>query len=326
MSEFLLSARSRCAAVALSVLCAACSGGVKPSTAPIPAPAGSVASATPRIVAAASGRDITLAQLVDDAARADVIFFGEQHDDPQTHRAELALLTAVGERRGSVILSLEMFERDVQPLLDAYLAGRMTEADFRAQSRPWPNYEADYRPMVELAKAKGWPVIAANVPRRYASTVSRYGLPAIDSLNAADRAYVARELICPKDQYYANFVEVMGGGHSGAPQASAPASPMSGMTDLFYQAQCIKDETMAESIVMARTKVGVSAVVVHFTGSFHSDFGLGTVARVRRRMPALSTVVVSAVPIISPASPASAKASEYTDRGQFIIFVSRTLP
>jgi uncharacterized iron-regulated protein len=261
--------------------------------------------------------------MADAAAKADVVFFGEQHDDEETHRAELALLSAIGTRRGKVVLSLEMFERDVQPLVDAYLAGALSEADFREQSRPWPNYGSDYRPLVELAKAKGWPVVASNVPRRLASMVSRRGLPAVDSLPATDRAFVAKDLQCPKDQYYENFVEVMGGGHGAATQATAPASPMQGMTDLFYQAQCIKDETMAESIVAARQKAGSDAIVVHFNGSFHTDFGLGTAARVRRRLTDAKTVVVSAVPMPDPVG---ANAKELLDRGQYIVIVRRITP
>ena len=311
--------RSPLAGVPLcAALLTACAG-ARVSPSPVPA---SVA-AGPRVVDASSGRTIAFAQMADAAARADVVFFGEQHDDAETHLAELALLAAIGERRGTVVLSLEMFERDVQPLVDAYLAGALSESDFRAQSRPWPNYETDYRPMLELAKAKGWSVVAANVPRRLASMVSRRGLPAVDSLAAPERALVAADLQCPKDQYYTNFVEVMGGGHSGAPPGAAPSSGMSGMTDLFYQAQCIKDETMAESIANARGKAGGSVIVVHFTGSFHTDFGLGTASRVRRRLPDAKTVVISAVPVPAPAA---APAAEFTDRGQFIIFALRKAP
>jgi uncharacterized iron-regulated protein len=257
--------------------------------------------------------------MADAAAKSDVVFFGEQHDDDETHRAELALLSAIGERRGKVVLSLEMFERDVQPLLDAYLAGRLSEADFRAQSRPWPNYEADYRPLVELARAKGWPVLAANVPRRLASAFSKRGLPAVDSLVASDRSFVANDIQCPKDTYYDKFVAVMGAGH-GAPPAAAGARPMA---DLFYEAQCVKDETMAESIVAARERAGKGAIVVHFNGAFHSDFGLGTASRVGRRLPAAALVVVSAVPTPDPAK---AKAAAFLDRGQFIILALRTKP
>ncbi len=288
-----------------------------PATAAVPV-------STQRVVASATGQTIPFAQLADAASKADVVFFGEQHDDDETHRAELALLAAIGERRGKVVLSLEMFERDVQPVLDAYLAGSMSEVDFRAQSRPWPNYEADYRPLVELAKAKRWPVVAANVPRRLASTVSRRGLPAVDSLPGVDRGYVARDLQCPKDKYYENFVAVMSGGHGGAGGATPPApSGARSMTDLFYESQCVKDETMAESIVAAREKAGNDAIIVHFNGAFHSDFGLGTAARVSRRIPAGKTVVVSAVPTPDPLK---AKAAEFLDRGQFIILALRTKP
>ena len=323
MSDSLRTVRAGSTSLLLAIVCAACGGGTRTTISPAPVPVAMNTAATQRVVAGESGRDITFAQMADAAARADVVFFGEQHDDAETHRAELALLTAIGDRRGTVILSLEMFERDVQGALDAYLAGTLSETDFLAQSRPWPNYAADYRPLLELAKAKKWPVVASNVPRRLASMVSRQGLAAVDSLPAADRALVAKELLCPKDQYYANFVDVMGGGHGAAPSAAASASPMTGMTDLFYQAQCIKDETMAEAIVLARARSGVPATIVHITGSFHSDFGLGTAARVRRRIPSLNSVVVSAVP--TPV-PAKAKVAEFTARGQFIIFVLRASP
>jgi uncharacterized iron-regulated protein len=272
---------------------------------------------TQRVVASASGKTIPFSEMADAAAKADVIFFGEQHDDDETHRAELALLKAIGERRQTVILSLEMFERDVQAQLDAYLAGTLSEDDFRAQSRPWPNYAADYRPLVELAKGKKWRVIASNVPRRLASGVSRRGLASIDSLPASDRALVARDLQCPRgDQYYKNFVEVMSG--HGPGDASSAA-----ITDRFYEAQCVKDETMAESIANAMAQGGAGAIVVHFNGAFHSDYGLGTASRVMRRVPSATSVVVSAVP---QTSPSSANVAEFAARGNYIIFALRLKP
>ncbi len=282
------------------------------------------AHAAQRVVSSATGQTVSYAQLAERIAPGAVVFFGEQHDDDESHRAELALLSAIGERQTPVVLSLEMFERDVQSQLDAYLAGSLTEEAFRSQSRPWPNYAADYRPLVELAKAKGWPVVAANVPRRLASIVSRRGLTAVDSMPAADRVFVAAELQCPKDTYYNNFVAVMGGVHGGPGTGSTPASPAARpMVDLFYESQCVKDETMAESIVQARSRAGRGAVVVHVTGAFHSDFGLGTVSRVARRLPEVTTVVVSAVPIPDPSK---AKVSEYVDRGQYIILARRLKP
>ena len=311
--------RSTLAPVLSVALITACSGArTAPYTAPVPA------TTSARIVSGVTGKDVTFEKMIDDASRADVVFFGETHDDEETHRAEFAVLTAIAERRGKVVLSLEMFERDVQPVLDAYLAGHIDETAFRERARPWPNYASDYRPLVELAKAKGWPVIAANIPRPLASMVSRGGLASVDTLTAGRRAFVATDLQCPKDKYYENFVEVMGGGHdTGSQSTTAAPSAMQGMTDLFYQAQCVKDETMAESIVAARAKAGTGSLVVHYTGSFHSDYALGTVSRVARRAPDAKLVVLSGIPMPAPELAAIA---ELQARGQYLVIVKRLAP
>jgi uncharacterized iron-regulated protein len=254
-----------------------------------------------RIVAPDARTGITWAQMIDRLARADVVFFGEQHDDPETHRAETAVLESLGRVGRPVVLSLEMFERDVQPVLDDYLAGRVSEADFLARSRPWPRYASDYRPLVELAKARGWPVIAANVPRPLASAVGRKALAALDTLSPAERRFAARDNVCPADDYRARFMEQMQG--HGAGGASAPSTDTlpTAMAERFYLAQCVKDEAMAESIVEARRRAPRNAIVVHFNGSFHSDFAQGTVERVRRREPRWALAVVTAIPARDPA-------------------------
>lgn len=232
-----------------------------------------------------------LEHLAATAAKADVVFFGEQHDDVGTHRLQRALLEAIGRRRDDVILSLEMFERDVQLWLDQYLTGVITEADFLKVSRPWPNYAAHYRPMVEYAKARGWKVIAGNVPRRMASAVAREGLVAATRLTDSTRAWAASAFGCPlDDDYFERFAKVMGG-------HAAPGLDAATTTRRYYEAQCVKDETMAESVTRAHAQAGGSSLVVHLNGAFHSDFGDGTAARVRRRMPKARIVVITAVPV-----------------------------
>src|SRR5215510_10825436 len=84
-------------------------------------------------------------------SRADVAFVGEQHNDPATHRIERAILEGLARRRENVIVAMEMFERDTQPSLDDYLAGRLSEEEFLKASRPWPNYQTDYRPLIEFS-------------------------------------------------------------------------------------------------------------------------------------------------------------------------------
>jgi uncharacterized iron-regulated protein len=264
---------------------------------------------------------VTWARFADAAAKADVVFFGEQHDDPATHRAELALLAAVGARRPNMVVSLEMFDRDVQPALDAYLAGQSPESVFVASTRPWPRYNSDYRALVELARANGWPVIASNPPRRIATAVSRAGIALLDTMPSRDRALIAKDLSCPRDKYFERFAESMKG-HSagGGPPTAADAAAGAAMTQRFYEAQCIKDETMGESIAAAHAKAGPGAIVLHFNGAFHSDMGLGTAARARSRMPGAKSIVITAVPVDSLAT---ADATRFADRADYVILTPR---
>ncbi|MHB1297024.1 MAG: ChaN family lipoprotein [Gemmatimonadaceae bacterium] len=247
-----------------------------------------------RVFDARKNRFSDFETMLAELAKADVVFLGEQHDDTRTHRLQAATLEGLDRRReGPIVLALEMFERDVQPLLDSYLAGSVPEGEFLAGTRPWPNYRADYRPMVEYAKSRNWPVVAGNVPRRLAQVVSRRGLGAIDSLPDEDRALVARDLSCPPDDYAKRFAATMGdmSGHG----VQMTAEQVKAMVQRFYEAQCVKDETMAEAIALAGATHG--SLVVHANGSFHSDYRMGTAARVRRRLPGSRVTVVSFVPV-----------------------------
>jgi uncharacterized iron-regulated protein len=241
--------------------------------------------------------------MVADLAHADMVFVGEQHDHPGTHRLEEALLAGLLRRKLAPTVSLEMFERDVQGAVDRYLGGSIGEPQFLQESRPWPRYATDYRPLIEMAKREGWTVVAANLPRRVASVLAKSGQSAIEQLPASDRAMMAAQLECPHDAYFARFVEAMTE-HSPSNSkatAAAPAPPRGeqrATTDRYYWSQCAKDETMAESVTRAVTaRSGNAGPVVHVTGAFHSDFGAGTAERARRRLPGRRITIVSMLPI-----------------------------
>jgi uncharacterized iron-regulated protein len=310
----------RTVAVALS-LAAACTttphGSGDPAVAPTPAagPDQLPASASYRVVESATGKTVPFSALVSRAAAAEVVFFGEQHDDPETHFLEFALLEGLGQRHAQVILSLEMFERDVQPDLTRYLAGASSEADFLAASRPWPRYTTDYRPMVQLARARGWRVIAANIPRPMASAIARKGPGALDTLTSLERQHAARVMRCPNDAYFNRFAAEMGG-HSagGGPPTAADTTAARAMVQRFYEAQCAKDETMAESIAKEFVRPGI---VLHVNGAFHSDFGQGTAERVRRRLPDVRTLLITAIPVQDPAT---ASAGDDAAKADYVIF------
>src|SRR5258705_4104402 len=111
----------------------------------------------------------TLAQMIDDISKADIVFVGEQHDHKMGHILELDILKALHGKTPSIALSLEMFERDTQLVVDEHFKGQISQASFLAASRPWPHYTTDYAPLVEECKENKLSLIAANAPRRYVS-------------------------------------------------------------------------------------------------------------------------------------------------------------
>src|SRR5918993_1378450 len=140
-----------------------------------------------------AGKQVTMQEVVEAFGGADVVLVGEEHDDPTAHLLEAELLRRAHERHGAgagakgrpVALSLEMFERDVQLVVDEYLAGLISERHFLASSRPWKNYQVDYRPFVEYARAQKLPVIAANAP---APANPHGALHLLDAQNLRDAA------------------------------------------------------------------------------------------------------------------------------------------
>ncbi|MCB1221110.1 MAG: ChaN family lipoprotein [Planctomycetales bacterium] len=230
-------------------------------------------------------------RFISDLAAADVVFLGEYHDDDASHRVQLRVLDELAWRHDMQLsLAMEQFERDVQQVLDAYLRGEIDEEAFLADSRPWPNYPEHYRPLIEYCREYGIPVRAGNIPRRFASKVAKSSLPEMyGELTEEERPWVAGATVNEHNAYYDNFVNAMGGHGSGMSDETFAK---------FYEAQCIKDDTMAESIAMIRD-AGPDRPVLHVNGSFHSDYGLGTVERLIQRRPADNVVVVALRPVDS---------------------------
>ena len=235
-----------------------------------------------RIVDSRTGKTLSLQQMANELKKYDLIFFGEDHDNATLHKLERELVPLLDTKR-ELILSLEMFERDVQSDLDAYIEGWLTEDEFLAKSRPWSNYKDDYRPLIEYAKQKKLTVIAANIPRSIAGKMARTGPDFTDTLPEEDKKWLPNKISYPDDSYKKAFLETLENMHS---------PMMNNNPDWLYQAQCLKDETMAESIVNA-LKMKPKARVLHFNGDFHSRYFSGTVSRVQELLPKKKIAVIS---------------------------------
>lgn len=255
------------------------------------------------------GKPVTIQQIVASLDDADVIFVGETHNDPLAHALEAEFLRQADERfsqgaqrKRPVALSMEMFERDVQTVVDEYLAGLITERHFLLSSRPWPNYETDYRPLVEYARAHNLPLIAANAPARYVSRVSANGPDSLRGLSSLARSWLPPLPFPASSADYAEkFNSAMSGGAqqpqpsttTQKAQAQQPANPHGSMH--LLDAQTLRDASMGYSIAdyLKRHK---DALVVQVNGTFHSEERLGTPEQLKHYRPKARVVVVTIIP------------------------------
>ncbi len=243
---------------------------------------------------------ISIDKIVADMADADVLFFGEEHNDSAGHYLENKIFRALHAQYGDLLaLSMEMFETDNQLVLDEYLAGKMDENRFSKDGGLWSNYR-DYRPMVEFAKQNKLHVIAANPPRRYVTLVGRRGMRTLDSLNKEAKAFLPP---LPYDtltgRYREKFMDIMKG------------SPGGGNPRVYYS-QSLWDAGMSYSIYRFQKK-NRDKKIFHCVGKFHCDEKLGTAAQLQLRNKKLRILNISCFPDKSFPNPDWEKLSHLGD-------------
>lgn len=217
--------------------------------------------------------------LPNEIKQADVILVGEWHTHAGIHRFQTELLKQRLNDTKEITLSMEQFSRDKQSTVNAYLAGEIGEQVLISQANAWPNYESDYRPLVELAKANQLDIIAANAPKPFVRCIGRQGLSYLDKLNADQRQQLATNIDTTTRPYKEKFMASM---HHGKPE----------QTERQYAAQITWDETMAESIVNYLER-HPNKQIIHVAGKFHTEQGLGTKASLLMRNPNLNVVVIT---------------------------------
>jgi uncharacterized iron-regulated protein len=258
------------------------------------------------------GNASSLSAIVRVSVGSEVLLVGEEHDDSVGHVIETTLVEGVvealteadGAVGRKVVVSLEMFERDVQYILDEYLAGVISEEHFLESARPWDDYETRYRPLVEAARARGVPVVAANAPRRYVNRVTREGPESLTPLTALARRYLPPlPYPGPSARYRAQWDSLMAevmidtqAEEDSTGTATAAAADTSSEVDHSISgnaiyAQALWDASMGHAIATALVE-HLGALVLHFAGSFHVAQGTGIPERIADYRPGTRIVTV----------------------------------
>jgi uncharacterized iron-regulated protein len=257
-----------------------------------------------------TGQLTTAAQIAADCKDANVIYFGEEHNDSAGHFLEKEIFNELQKLYGDKLaLSMEMFETDCQLVVNEWLAGYISDDRYLKESRPWSNYR-DYKPVVDIAKQNKLDVIAANTPRRYVNMVSRKGMKSLDSLTKESKRYLPP---LPYDTatgvYRDKFMDFMKGG-----------SPGTSNNRIFYS-QSLWDAGMSHS-VYAYWKKNKDKKIFHMVGRFHCDEKLGTADQLQKKKSKLKIVNISC---FSDASFANPDWAAFSKLGDYVIITDPNL-
>lgn len=230
------------------------------------------------VVFNAKGKKVSHKKMIQTLKQSNVLLFGEFHNNPIVHWLQLEITKELGESL-PLVLGAEMFEQDNQSALDAYLLGKISAKGLDSSARLWNNYKTDYAPLVNYAKAKQLKFAATNVPRKYASMVSRGGFGVLDTLSAIEKAWIAPLPIAFDSTLpgYKNMLDMMPG-HANASN--------------FPKAQAIKDATMAHFILKYYIP---GSLFIHYNGSYHSDNYEGIGWYLKQQQPQLKLATISTV-------------------------------
>jgi uncharacterized iron-regulated protein len=222
--------------------------------------------------------------VLQELAKANVVYLAETHDRPEDHQAQLQIIEALYRLRPDLVIGMEMFQQPYQPALGRYLAGKLTETQLQAETQyqqrwgfPWEFYA----PILRFAKGNQVPIVALNLPSEITRKVARTGL---DSLTETERSAIPASILKGPESYRDRLFTLYQDSHQGHGNSAS--------FERFFLAQVLWDETMADRIAEL-LKENPKRLVVVLAGQGHVNYGEGIPDRVARRLSSRSIKQIS---------------------------------
>ena len=147
-------------------------------------------------------------------AASDVVYVGESHDQANDHLAQLEALEALyAARGGKVAVGFEMLNVTLQPVLDDYASGAISEAEFLRRADWQKEWGFDfnlYKPLFDFIREKKLAARALNLPKKIVSHIAMNGLA---SLPAEEAASLPAGMQVNTDERYVAYVRSSFEGH-----------------------------------------------------------------------------------------------------------------
>ena len=258
-----------------------------------------------------NGEIVNYDNMITDLAESDMVFFGEYHFNPISHWLQLEVSKSLFDIKGrNLFFGAEMFESGNQLVIDEYLKGFYSESKMIPEmTQMWSNYKTDYRPLLTFAKENNLRFMATNIPRRYASMISKKGFDVLESLSAEAKELIGPDLTTyfdPTAKAYAEMASNMGG--------HVPPNMLN-----MQMAQASKDATMAH---FALKNFNKGDLLLHIQGSYHSNYNQGIIWWINKIQPGLN---IKSITTVSQAEWDNLSIEDKTTIADFIIVVANTM-
>ena len=254
-----------------------------------------------------TGKKVKYSKVIQALDKAEIIFFGEFHNNPISHWMEYEITKDLAERNPEgLILGAEMFESDNQLILNEYIDSLISKKKFEAEMRLWPNYKTDYKPLLDYALKNKFKFIATNIPRRYASIVYTDGFEGLDKLSNEAKSYIA-----PLPIVYDTTVSCY------AKMFEEPEK-MKHFNPNIVKSQALKDATMSHFILK---NLEDGKKFIHYNGSYHSDYYEGIIWYLKKEKPNLRIMTISTI----EQDTIKTLNKEYHNQADFIIAVPSSM-
>jgi len=213
------------------------------------------------------------AEVLTRIVKRDVVLLGEYHDDVDDHRWQLQTLAVLFALQPNMVIGFEMFPRRVQPVLDRWVAGKLTDRQFLEQSewdKGWNMPTELYMPLFQFARINRIPMVALNIDQTLSKAIAEKGW---DAIPETEREGVGRAA-APSDAYRDLLFEI----HRGHILAQGKDGMKTRKSDsafrYFVESQTTWDRAMAEAL--SRQRAGrEKPLAVGIMGSGHIRFGYG---------------------------------------------------
>lgn len=263
------------------------------------------------IVETATGRTVSFDTLLDELSKVRIVYIGETHAAAEDHQVQKEVLQRLYARNQSMVLAMEMFPREVQPALDQYRRGALTDESFLKGvdwERNWGYPYQLYSGILAFAREKQIRIIGINAPHQVVGKIAQTGL---SSLSPAERRRIAADFHL-EDPNHRELIRKEYELHGKEKIRDFEA---------FYEAQLAWEETMAETLTQTLASLSDREQIVVLVGKGHISHREGVPVLTKVRTDA-SFRTVAAVSIDYPGFTADPDIADYV----WIVDKSQSMP